>query len=120
MPGKVEAPVGSVYTGDSLGNRQVLVPLPDTPENRFFHLKLLERIREGPREEYPIGIPSAVAIIDQLAEWGEIRAIPDLEMVAAGEIADGNIRIGTRTFGTCPVDMTGTGFLISASSSSRF
>jgi hypothetical protein len=89
MPGKVQIPVGSVYKGDSQGNRQVLVPLPDTPENRFIHLKLLEQIREGLREEYPIGIPAPVAIIEQLTEWGEVRAIPDLEIIAAVGIAGG-------------------------------
>jgi len=86
MPGKVEIPVGSVYEGDSDGNRQVMVALPDTSENRFFHLLLLKEICKGLREEYPGGLPSSVIIIEQLAEWNEVDAISDLEIIAAIEV----------------------------------
>ena len=74
-------PVGPVYTGDDHGNRTVLIALPDTPENRKSHMELLSRVDVRAAEEYPLGLPLCAVVIDQLAEWGEVRAIPELERI---------------------------------------
>jgi hypothetical protein len=89
-PGKIKTPIGPVYTGDSLGNRELLIPLSDSPENRLLHLKFLKQIVDKAISEYPIGIPSAEVIFDQLAAWGEVRAIPELERIAVFEIKEEN------------------------------
>ena len=52
---KLPLPIGPIYTGDSLGNRKVWIPLEDTAENRGNHLALLKEISQGISEEYPIG-----------------------------------------------------------------
>jgi hypothetical protein len=81
-PMKLALPIGSVYTGDSLGNRKIWIPLEDTPGNRQNHLELLRMLSEVMPEEYPIGKPSLAVIIEQLVEWRESRAIPILQNIA--------------------------------------
>jgi hypothetical protein len=81
-PAKLAMPIGPAYTGDSLGNRKVWVPLEDTPENRVNHLELLRMLSEVMPEEYPIGKPSLAVIIEQLLEWKEFRAIPIIQRIA--------------------------------------
>ena len=79
---KLALPIGPVYTGDSLGNRKIWIPLEDTPGNRHNHLELLRILSEVMPEEYPIGKPSLAVIIEQLVEWRESRAIPILQNIA--------------------------------------
>lgn len=80
-PERNPMPIGPIYTGDSYGNRTVWIPLPDTPENRKNHLELLSRVEVGVAGEYPLGIPLCAVVIVQLAEWGEVGAIPELERI---------------------------------------
>lgn len=85
-PARLALAIGPIYTGDSLGNREVWIPLADTQENRLNHLELLRILSEIVPEEYPIGKPSLVVIFEQLVEWRESRAIPFLKHIAGSEI----------------------------------
>jgi len=89
-PDKINIPIGPVYTGDSMGNRELLISLSDNLENRLLHIKFLNQIVDEAISEYPIGIPSAEVVIDQLAAWDEVRAIPELERIAMFEIKEEN------------------------------
>jgi hypothetical protein len=82
-PNRLSVPIGPVYTGDSFGNREPLHPSPDSEEIRRAVLALLASIPEAPTEEYPIGLSLETVIIAQVAAWGERRALPDLERIAA-------------------------------------
>ena len=79
---KLALPIGPIYTGDSLGNRKVWIPIEDTQENRLNHLELLRILAKVMPEEYPIGKPSLAVVIEQLVKWRETRAIPLLQLVA--------------------------------------
>ncbi len=81
-PARLSVPVGPVYTGNSMGNREVWVALADTPENREGHLELLRTLAEMAPDEYPIGKSSLTIVIEQLAAWGETRAVPFLHLIA--------------------------------------
>lgn len=83
-------PIGPVWVNRGKG-REIWRPSPDTREIRDHLLALLSRIEQSPRPEYPIGAPLDGVIVWQLGEFGEARAIPDLERIlrfspqAAGE-----------------------------------
>lgn len=81
-PGRLATAIGPVYTGDSQGNRKVWRVLEDSPENRQGHLELLRALSEATPDEYPIGKSTLAIVIEQLAAWGEARAIPLLQRVA--------------------------------------
>ena len=81
-PERNPVPIGPVYTGDCSGNRKVWRVLEDSPENREGHLGLLRALSEVTPDEYPIGKSTLAIIIEQLAAWGEARAIPLLQRVA--------------------------------------
>jgi hypothetical protein len=81
-PARLAVPIGPVYTGDSQGNREVWLALEDTRENREAHLKLLEALCEATPDEYPLGKSMLMIVIEQLAAWGETRAIPLIRRVA--------------------------------------
>jgi hypothetical protein len=82
-PGKIEIPIGPVFTGDSTGRRDIWQPSPDTEAVRSCLLDLLSAIVETPDPEYPIGIYLDDVVIWQLGEFKEARAVPDLERIAA-------------------------------------
>lgn len=82
-PGRIEIPLGPVYSGDSFGNREILLPAPDSEEIRAAMLKLLQEIPEQPIDSYPAGYSLEQTVILQLAQWKEPRAVPGLERVAA-------------------------------------
>ncbi len=82
-PNRLRVPIGPVYTGDSFGNRAPLWPSPDSEGVRLAVLDLLESIPEAPTEEYPIGLTLEAVIVEQVAAWGERRAIPGLERIVA-------------------------------------
>ena len=59
-------------------------PIPTSPDRleiRENLLQLASRIREIPAGEYPIGIGLDIAVIAQLGEFGEERALPALERI---------------------------------------
>ena len=82
-PERLETPLGPIMTGDAEGNRQVWQPSPDTDEIRVALLAMLAAIEEAPPPEYPIGIHREDAIVWQLGEFRELRAVSDLERIAA-------------------------------------
>src|SRR5512138_1722825 len=53
-PKKDPRQIGPVYSGDCSGTREVWVPIPDTPENREFHLQMLREVDAKDTGEYPI------------------------------------------------------------------
>ncbi len=82
-PQRLEIPIGPVYAGDSMGNREVIHPLADTEEHRLGHIQLLAQIPEQPSQEYPAGMSLDLSVILQLLEWKEQRALPGLDRIAA-------------------------------------
>ena len=80
-PTKITIPIGPVYTGDSLGNREIWKSSPDTEEIRRQLLELLSLITEKPRSEYPIGVQLDDVVIWQLGEFREKRAVVDLKRI---------------------------------------
>lgn len=82
-PEKDPVPIGPVYTGDSFGNREFWKPSPDTEEVRRHLLDLLERMKEQPRTEYPLGIYGDEIVVWQLGEFREKRAVEGLKRIAA-------------------------------------
>lgn len=46
------------------------------------HLEFLRELSETTPDEYPLGKSSLTIVIEQLAAWGETRAIPLLQRVA--------------------------------------
>jgi hypothetical protein len=88
-PARLAVPIGPVYTGDSQGNREVWLALEDTRENREGHLELLRALSEATPDEYPLGKSTLTVVIEQLAAWGETRAIPLLQRVANRTVEEG-------------------------------
>lgn len=82
-PGKVDIPIGPVFTGDSFGNREVWKPAPDTPEIRAAVIDLLARIPEQPGETYPAGLSMEATALLQVGEWREERALPAIDRIIA-------------------------------------
>jgi ADP-ribosylglycohydrolase len=74
-------PIGPVSVDNGQG-REFWRPSPDTMAIRDHLLMLLSRIEQAPRSEYPLGATLDSVIIWQLGEFGEARAIPDLERIA--------------------------------------
>jgi hypothetical protein len=75
-------PIGPVFTGDSLGARQVWQPSPDTEEIRQHLISLLGAQGEQPASEYPIGAYADEVVVRQLGEFREVRAIDGLRRIA--------------------------------------
>ena len=82
-PDKTETPLGPVYTGKSTGEREVWKHSPDTEDIRLVLLQLLAAIVERPNIEYPIGVYRDDVVVWQLGEFGETRAVDDLQRIAA-------------------------------------
>ena len=80
-PNKIDVPLGPVFTGNSSGYREIWMPSPDTEEIRLRLLELLSQIQEQPSPEYPIGIYLHDAIVWQLGEFREERAVDDLRRI---------------------------------------
>ncbi len=80
-PNRDPIPIGPVYTGDSSGERKVWMCSPDSEEIRQHLLFLLGEIVEQPRSEYPIGIYADEAVVWQLGEFREQRAVKHLQRI---------------------------------------
>jgi hypothetical protein len=88
-PARLTVPIGAVYTGDSQGEREVWLALEGSRENREAHLELLRALTETTPDEYPLGKSTLTSVIEQLAAWGETRAVPLLERVANRTVEEG-------------------------------
>ena len=84
-PQRDPTPLGPVFTGKDDGSREFWMPSPDTEDIRRHLLALAGQVTNEPRAEYPIGIGSEAVVIWQLGEFREVRAVPDLERIAALE-----------------------------------
>jgi hypothetical protein len=84
-PERETVPIGPVLTGNSLGERQVWKPSPDTEEIRRHLIGLLDRIDERPGFQDPSENRGFEAVIRQLGEFREARAVEPLRRIAAFE-----------------------------------
>jgi len=75
-------PIGPVFTGDSMGARELWKPSPDTEEIRQHLLELLGRVGKRPSPEYPMGIYGEEIVIWQLGEFVERRALELLHKIS--------------------------------------
>jgi hypothetical protein len=82
-PQRDPLPIGPVFLGDALGNREIWKPSPDSEEIRGHLLELLRGIQEQPGDEYPLGVHGDEIVVWQLGEFRERRAVDDLERIAA-------------------------------------
>ena len=84
-PNRDRIPIGPIlrYAGDGMSNdRKVWVESPDREEIRLHLLELLEELlRGGLGEWYPIGPGVALAVIWQLGEFREKRALEGLRRI---------------------------------------
>lgn len=80
-PERETSPIGPVWTDRGRG-REILHPSPDDAVIRERLLGLLANIRPTPSAEYPLGAAREHTIVWQLGEFGEPRAIDDLERIA--------------------------------------
>ncbi len=76
-------PIGPVFKGDSDGVRRVWRPSPDTEEVRRHLLALLAEVDQQPTGEYPAGWHTWQAVVWQLGEFKEARAVDQLHRIAA-------------------------------------
>lgn len=79
-------PVGPVFKADFAAKphtRKVWALSPDTPEVRELLLALLQEMREQPTDDYPAGWSLDEAAVWQVGEFGELRAVADLERIAS-------------------------------------
>ena len=85
-PDRDPIPIGPVerFSGDySTNAREVWQPSPDTEEIRQHLLDLLsELFAHIPADRYPIGTTLATAIMRQLGEFRDRRAVRDLQWVS--------------------------------------
>ena len=81
-PERDPIPIGPVFTGDSSGNREILVSSPETEEVRKHLLELLAAIKEKPESEYPMGYYTDEIVVWQLGEFREVRAVERLKIIA--------------------------------------
>jgi hypothetical protein len=84
-PGGIEVPVGPVFKADlehCSHQRLIWEPSPDTPEIRELLLKLLREMPEQPTDDFPAGWSLDEAVVWQVGEFRERRAVPDLERIA--------------------------------------
>ena len=82
-PERDPVPIGPVFVGDSEGARTVWKSSPDTEQIRLHLLSLLRDQALQPRPEYPIGSGVDEAVVWQLGEFEEVRALVDLRRIAA-------------------------------------
>ena len=84
-PDRDRTPIGPIlrYAGDGMSNdREVWVESPDSEEIRLHLLELLEEFLAGDVQEwYPIGPGVGEAVIMQLGEFREKRALEGLRRV---------------------------------------
>jgi hypothetical protein len=79
---RVQVPVGPVYVTDSFPyRRRIWVPSPDSEEVRANLLGLLAAVPESPPPDYPAGASLDEAVIRQLGEFRDPRALRGLERV---------------------------------------
>ncbi len=82
-PDRDPIPIGPVYKGNSTGHRELWKPSPDSEEIRNHLLELVAAIQEQPVSEYPMGRHLDEAVVWQLGEFCEARAIDDLQRIAS-------------------------------------
>jgi hypothetical protein len=82
MRERVPIPIGPVRVDEGRG-RVLWRHSPDSPRIRDHLLALLARTPEVPPPEYPIGQGLEEAVVWQLGEFAEPRAIPDLKRILA-------------------------------------
>ena len=94
-PKRDRIPIGPImrYAGDGMSNdREVWIESPDSEEIRLHLLELLDGLSEGIAEEwYPIGPGVGEAVIRQIGEFREQRALEPLRRIrdgARGALAD--------------------------------
>ncbi len=107
-PGRVEVPLGPVYTATRDLGREVLHESPDTEEVRLGLLELLSAMEEVPAVEYPSPTQLDEEVIRQLMAFRERRASPVLRKIAEfdpmsappGDNVFGRTRIATVALAT--------------------
>lgn len=82
-PGKLSLPVGPAFIADENDRRVVWVPSPDTEPIRLQLLSILAEMKEEPIFDYPAGWSLDEAAMWQVGEFGEQRAVADLERIAS-------------------------------------
>lgn len=82
-PERDPIPIGGVFVHNDDGGRALLQPSPDTPQIREHLLTLLKQIKEKPASEYPIGMYADEVVVWQLGEFGERRAVAELQRIAS-------------------------------------
>ena len=81
-PERDSIPIGPVYTGDAMGNREIWRPSPDSEEIRLHLIELLRTTEAISVQEYPLGVCLTEVVVWQLGEFREARAIDDLHRIA--------------------------------------
>lgn len=84
-PEQDQIPIGPVFTGNSLGERQFWQPSPDTEEIRQHLLSLLNSKEYQPASKkysYPESIYADEVVVWQLGEFREVRALPGVQQIA--------------------------------------
>jgi hypothetical protein len=92
-PDRIDVPIGPVYFGVADHPRSPVVgtrrepwaPSPDSTELRRKVIALAEHLSLDPQREYPFGASLRLAVIEQLAAWRDINALPALRRIAQAE-----------------------------------
>lgn len=82
-PARDPIPIGPVYTAGSQGDRVLWKSSPDTEIVRLHLLELLAGVHEKPRTEYPFGDYLDEAVVRQLGEFRERRAVEGLRRIVS-------------------------------------
>lgn len=82
-PERDPVPIGPVFTGNSLGEREFWKPSPDTEEIRRHLLFLLGCMEEQPDSEYPFGNYCDEVVVWQLGAFQEARAAEPLRRIVS-------------------------------------
>ncbi len=88
QPERAPIPIGPVYTGDSMGKREIWQPSPDSEEIRLHLIELLRTTAAVAVDEYPLGRSLTEVVVWQLGEFREARAISDLRRIAQLDLGD--------------------------------
>jgi hypothetical protein len=92
-PDRIDVPIGPVYVGVTDPPRSWVVgtrrepwaPAPDSTELRRKVIVLAVHLSVDPQPEHPFGASLRLGVIEQLAAWRDINALPALRRIAQAE-----------------------------------
>jgi hypothetical protein len=92
-PDRIDIPIGPVYVGVADPPRSSIIgarrepwqPAPDSTKVRRKVIALAEHLSLDLQPEYPFGASLRLAVIEQLAAWGDTTALPALRRIAQAD-----------------------------------